>query len=130
MKKLFVIIILTAVLLLSFFIGCECKDPYIKLSGYNPPENISYNTDYQLEGTIESSDIVECAGIRIKDNSKNIYEVSKTLNNDENVFYIEKLNKYVDFNILSEGEKTIEIIAVRNNELEVLEKDIFYVEKN
>ena len=128
MKKLIVNLIWAGALLLFLFTGCGNSDPYLTLSGYSAPESIKVNTDYNIEGTIQCNDTIKCAGIRIKDNLSNTYEISKTLNNHENVFELNRLNEYVDFGKLTKGEKTIEVIAVRNNSQEVLQKDIFIVE--
>ncbi len=128
MKKLLLIFVCVAVLLIVLLTGCRIHNPYINLKGYNAPEKIKINTDYNIEGTIECNDTIKCAGIKIKDISTNRYEISKTLNNHENVFDLDRLNEYVDFGRLSKGEKTIEVVVVRNNSQEVIQKDNFFVE--
>ena len=112
---------------MSLFTGCKTSNPYLKLNGYTAPEKIKINTDYNIEGTIECNDTIKCAGIKIKDIDSNRYEISKTLNNHENVFDLDRLNDYIDFGRLTKGEKTIEVIVVRNNYQEILQKDNFVV---
>lgn len=127
MKKLLLSFVYAAVLLMILFTGCKTSNPYLKLNGYTAPEKIKINTDYNIEGTIECNDTIKCAGIKIKDIDSNRYEISKTLNNHENVFDLDRLNEYIDFGRLTKGEKTIEVIVVRNNYQEILQKDNFVV---
>ena len=79
MKRLIANLIWAGALLLFLFTGCGNPDPYLTLSGYNAPESIKVNTDYNIEGTIQCNDTIKCAGIRIKDNLSNTYEISKIL---------------------------------------------------
>ena len=128
MKKLVLSFVYSACLLMILFTGCKSHDSYLNLKGYTAPERIKINTDYNIEGTIECNDTIKCAGIKIKDIDSNRYEISKTLNNHENVFDLDRLNEYIDFGRLTKGEKTIEVVVVRNNSQEILQKDNFVVE--
>lgn len=128
MKKLVLSFVYSAFLLMILFTGCKSHDSYLNLNGYTAPERIKINTDYNIEGTIECNDTIKCAGIKIKDIDSNRYEISKTLNNHENVFDLDRLNEYIDFGRLTKGEKTIEVVVVRNNSQEILQKDNFVVE--
>lgn len=127
MRKLILSFICALVLMLFLFTGCKNQGPYLNLSGYSFPDSIQFNNDYNIEGTIKCNDTINCAGIRIKDIDSNIYEISKTLNNHENEFDLSRLNEYVDFSELSKGEKSIEVIVVRNNYREIIAKDYFIV---
>ena len=127
MKKLVLSFVYSACLLMILFTGCKSHDSYLNLKGYTAPERIKINTDYNIEGTIECNDTIKCAGIKIKDIDSNRYEISKTLNNHENVFDLDRLNEYIDIGRLTKGEKTIEVVVVRNNSQEILQKDNFVV---
>ena len=127
MRKVLLSFVCTIGLILFLFTGCKSQDPYLNLSGYDIPNTIQANTDYNIEGIIKCNDTIKCAGIRIKDVDSNVYEISKTLNNHENEFDLLRLNQYIDFGKLSKGEKFIEVIAVRSNYPEVLAKNYFTV---
>lgn len=129
MRKLFACVTIFSVMIFVFFIGCKKEERYINISCYNPPEIIEESTDYELAGKMESNEIIRYAGVRIKDNEKNVYEVSKTLKNDKNTFYLEDLDEAISFKSLPKGEKTIEVIAIVDKEVEVIKSDIFNVGK-
>jgi len=100
----------------------------MSISGYvAPPATINVGDVHIIKGKITSNTTITNAGIRIKNNLTNTYEINKSLNNSSSTFDLGRLDNYITFNTLTKGPKTIEVYATSGGVFRVLATNNFNV---